>query len=355
MALYVIILCLAFVLAGVEFFGLRSRDKVWLFVAMIAVMVVLAGLRRPYVDRDYQNYAMTFGFMQYFPWKDILKAYSTYDMELGYIFLNKLFSFAGFSFAGFLFVYELGLGIVLARLIYKYSPYPLITLCLYVSLFYFIRDFTQIRFAFGSILMLYGLFKLSEGENRDGWILLICAGLLHNAAWIGVLVPLCYGLFYNRWVYLIFPPLGYIVGRFHPMYLLAHFMGLPEQITRYMISSVKISSGLLGYLFAFVLMIFGVFHYQKLKDLFGVKFDYLYIALSLGVFLGLMFLNFPIMQRISGALITASIFYIAFIIKMLSEKKWYGYRDIFAISVMLMYLYYGFRYILISHLLNPYF
>jgi len=334
---------------------LRSQDKIWLFAAMIGVMALVAGLRRPYVDRDYENYAMTFGFMQYLPWKDILSAYSTYNMELGYIFLNKLFSSLGFSFGAFLFLYELALGVVLARLIYKYSPYPLITLCLYVSLFYFIRDFTQIRFAFGCILMLYGLFKLSEAEKGAGWTLLICAGLLHNAAWIGIFIPLCYSLFYNRWLYLLFPPLGYIISLFHPMYLISHFVGLPEQITRYMMASVKISSGLMGYLFAFLLMIFGVFHYQKMKELFGVKFDYLFIALSLGVFFGLMFLNFPIMQRVSGALITASIFYIAFILRLLSEKKWYGYRDVFAFSVVLMYLYYGFRYILVSHILQPYF
>jgi hypothetical protein len=202
--------------------------------------------------------------------------------------------------------------------------------------------------------MLFGLFKLSEGE-RNGWLLLICAGLLHNAAWIGLLIPLCYSVLYNRWLYLIFPPLGYIISLFHPMYLIARFIGLPEQITRYMIPSVRVSSGIMGYLFAFLLMVFGVWHYEKLKSLFGVKFDYLFIALSLGVFLGLMFLNFPIMQRVSGALITASIFYIAFIIKALSEKKWYGYRDIFALSVVIMYMYYGFNYILVSHILRPYF
>jgi len=352
---YVIILSLAFLLAGVELVRLRSQDKVWLFAAMIAVMVLLAGLRGPYVDRDYGNYQIAFGYMQYLPWKDILSAYSIYNMELGYILLTKIFSSAGFSFAGFLFVYELVTGIVLARLIYKYSPYPLITLCLYVSLFYFIRDFTQIRFALACLLMLFGLFKHSEGERSSGLALLVCAGLLHNAVWIALMIPLSYSLFYNRWLYLAFPPLGYIVSLFHPMYLIARFVGLPEQISRYMIPSVRISSGLMGYLFAFLLMVFGVFHYKKLRDLFGVKFDYLFIALSLGVFLGLMFLNFPIMQRVSGALITAAIFYIAFVIKMLAEKKWYGYRDVFAFSVLLMYLYYGFRFILVARILKPYF
>lgn len=352
---YIVILCLSFLLSGLEYLRLRAKEKIWFFLGLVCILILFASLKPPHVDLDYENYATAYGYMKYLPWSHLFSAYSTYNMEFGYIFLNKLFSSIGFSFSGFLFFYELALGIVSARLMYKYSPYPLTTLCLYVSLFYFIRDLTQIRFAFSAILLLSGFFNLAEDKKWGGWICLICAGLLHNSAWIGLLIPLSYHFFYNRWLYLIFPPLGYIISLFHPIDLLLRFVGLPEQITRYLADPTAAASGFMIYPFAYMLMIFGVFHYPKMKELFGAKFEYLFISLAFGVFLGLMFLNFPIMQRISGALITAVVFYIAFIIKMLYEKKWYGYRDLFALSMLVVFLYYGFKLILIAHILKPYF
>jgi len=352
---YVIILSLSFLLTGLDFFRLRKKDNIWFFIAIIAILVLLSGLRPAGIDRDYAAYRTAYGYMQYLSWHDILGAYATYQLELGYVFLTKLFYSLGFSFGGFLFIYEFVLGTLLAFLIYKYSPYPFTTLCLYISLFYFLRNFTQIRFAFSAVLLLYGLFKFSEKKIIRGILFITLAGLLHNAAWIGLCVPLCYYTFYNRWLYIIFPPIGYIISFFHPIKIIFSLVGLPKQLTRYFHTTMNIGVGLMSYFFSYILLVLAVFHYQKLKELFGVKFEYLYISLALAVFIGLMFVDFPIMQRVSGALFTTSIFFVAYIIKMLTEREWYGYREVFAMGVVLIFLFYGFKLILISHILRPYF
>lgn len=352
---YLFIIFLSFVLAGLDFFQLRKVDKIWFFIGFISLLVLFSSLRPAGIDRDYEAYRMAYGYMHYFEWRNILSAYSTYQMEFGYIFLTKLFSSLGFSFGGFLFFYELISGIFLGVLIYKRSPFPLISLCLYVCLFYFLRDFTQIRFAFSCVLLLTGLFMFSDNNKPMGLVYLILAGLLHNSAWIGLLVPLCYYVCFNRWIYLLFPLFGYVISFFHPIKIILHAIGLPEQITRYFNTTTDVGAGVMSYLFSYGLLILSVFNFEKLKELFGAKFEYGYISLSLSVFIGLMFINFPIMQRISGALFTISIFFVPYIIKMFAEKKWYGYRDVLALGIVMVFLFYGVRLILIARILKPYF
>jgi|GEM_PF-3274109 len=352
---YITILLLSFLLVALDAVQLNRKEKLYFFVPFVALLIVFAGSRPPGIDRDYQWYNTAYGYMKYLGWSHLLQAYALYQFEIGYVFLTKLFYSLGLPFAGFLFLYEAAMGVVLGRLIYRYSPYPFTSLCMYVCLFYFLRDFTQIRFAFSAVLLVNGLLKFAEDKRRAGWACLIVAGLLHNSAWIGLFIPLFYTVFYNRWIYLLFPPLGYLISLFHPIQIILSLVGLPQQITRYLTEHVTIGASIMSYVFCYVLMILSVFHYEKLKALYGRKFEYLYISFALSTFIGLMFVEFPIMQRISGALFTTSILFVPYIIKTFTEKKWYGYREIFAFGIVLVYFYYGIKLILVGHLLKPFF
>lgn len=352
---YITIIIISVLLTRLDAVQLRKYDKLWFFVPFMLVLTLFVSLRPPAIDRDYVAYQTAYGYMQYFDWKDMLYAYSIYQLEWGYVFLTKLFYSLGFSFAAFLFVYEFLLGVLMARLFYKYSPYFFTSLCMYVCLFFFLRNFTQIRFAFASILLVYGLFQCAEKKMWTGLLCMIGGGLIHNAAWIGLFVPLCYLIFFNRWIYLIFPVLGIFVSLLHPIQLIASLVGLPGQITRYFTAPTEVGSSLMSYVFSYALLIISVLHYDKLKELFGRKFEYIYIALSISIFIGLAFIEFPIMQRISNALFTISIFLVPYLMKLLSEKRWYGYRDLFAFGVILVFFVYGAKLILVSHLLKPYF
>lgn len=355
MAPYIVILVLSFILVWLDYVQLNMKGKLLFFIPFIVILILFVSFRPPDIDRDYEAYRTAYSYMRYLNWNNLLSAYSTYQLEFGYVFLTKFFYSLGFSFAGFLVVYEFFLGVMLARLIFNYSPYFFTSLCMYVCLFYFLRNFTQIRFAFSAVLLLYALFKFAEKKRLAAWIYLITAGLLHNSAWIGLFIPLSYMVFYNRWIYLIFPPFGYIFSFFHPIHIILIIIGLPEQISRYLNSAVDVGASLMSYVFGYVLLIISVFNYQKIKEIYGAKFEYLYIALSFSTFIGLLFIHFPIMQRLSGALFTCSIFLVPYIIKVWSEKKMYGFREIFAFGIILVFFLYGIKLILVSHLLKPYF
>lgn len=355
MAPYLIIIIVAFFLTSLDFVRLNAREKLYFYIPFIFILILFAGLRPAGIDRDYAAYKNLYGYMEYFQWSEAFKAYSMYQMEPGYVLLNKFFFSLGFTYGQFLFIYELIIGIFLWKFIYKYSPFPFISVSMYVCLFYYFREFTQIRFAFSSTLVMSGLMNLGEEHHKKGYAYLILAGLIHNSAWVGLLIPLCYKFFYNRWIYLIFPPLGFLIGLFNPIGIILSLVGLPPQLARYLNTDMEMGSAFMSYLFMYTFLLISAFKYEKLKAMFGKKFEFIYVSASMSVFIGVMFLTFPIMQRLSGALFTISIIWIPYLMKMFYAERSFAWHDILGAVVVVLFIFYGLKLVLVSNLLHPYF
>lgn len=315
---------------------------------------LFAGLREVGVDRDSEAYHLLYSYMAYFPWKDIWKSQVIYAMEPGFVFLNKLSYSLGFSFPAFMLLIQIATAATLYPLIKRYSDYPMLSVIMYISYFYFFRDFTQIRYALACALLMSSLFALKEKKSIHWLLLQIAAGLIHNATWIGIFIVPMVRLIRNRYFYLVLPLIGYAIGKLQPVRLLVSFFQLPEQLTRYLSSDMDISASIVSSVFAFLVTILMVLFYDQLNE--KIKgFPIFYAVLSIAACIGFMFLDFPIMQRVSGALLTSVIWIMPWLISLFTIRD-SPVRHVALLMyflVLSLFVLYGIR-ILNSGLLEPY-
>lgn len=77
---------------------------------------------------------------------------------------------------------------LLAYIIYKYSPYPFLSLFIYISFFYFKRDIITIRYGCACMFCLLGIIKLIEKNNRLSYLFFFLGFLFHYS----VMSVICY-------------------------------------------------------------------------------------------------------------------------------------------------------------------
>ena len=95
---------------------------------------------------------------------------------------------------------------------YKNSIYPFISLLIYLSFFYFYRDFTQIRYALSCALVFWSIKYYLDKKLKYFFIFFIFAISFHNSAFILLLAIPFIHFVKNKLLYLLLPLPSFLIG-----------------------------------------------------------------------------------------------------------------------------------------------
>ena len=155
-----------------------------LFITLIAVCLVLvAGLRPIGLDRDSLNYAAVIG--------SNVGGVFFGSREPTFWLINAISQRSPLPVITTFFLLYAALGVVVkTAAILKFSPRPLLSLYLYITLYFVSHEFTQIRTGVAAGIYIFALHSLSRG-NRGAFLLrLFVAICFHYSAIIGLLMLL---------------------------------------------------------------------------------------------------------------------------------------------------------------------
>lgn len=322
---------------------------------LCALLVAFAGLRGLGVDNDGIAYEEAMGLASDISWGQLLAGDFDFTMERGYMLLNKAVDAVGGNIHVVFILMALATGLANYTLFYRRSPYPFCSLLVYVCFFYFYRDFTQIRYALSAGMGMWAVFMFIDRKYIHTALLVFFAAFFHSSVLVIPLLFLAYALVRNYWVYFFLPVLGAIGAFYDPVMYLFQLGGLPPTLVNY-VQQDEFGSG--GYMVSGVAQVFMlavlVYKDELLKLYPKRQLDILYIALSIGSFVNLLFISFAIMQRLSSMLFTAIVFLLPYLFSIIESKEREQYTGLFIrVLFMLFVLFYGLNMIDIG-LLRPY-
>ena len=325
------------------------------YIGYCSALVLFIGLRSVGVDNDGANYADAFNLAVELPWVDLLRGTYGETMERGYLLINKIIGTLGGDIrVVFLFMATVT-GAVNYTLIYKKSPLPFTSLFLYICFFFFYRDFTQIRFALSAGIGMWAIFGWLDRKYWWSALLVLCATTIHSSVLVILLLFVLYELRINMWGYFILPVFGLIGGFFNPIMVLFRLGGLPPTLAQYVEMEEFGSGGYVVSAIAQVLMTaMLVFRTRLIERYSEAWFNLMFVALSVGSFINLLFISFAIMQRLALLLFGAVLFALPALSHTLeSEDEEKFYALFFRVVLMVYVLYYGLK-MIDPGLMQPY-
>lgn len=354
MVIYYVIVILAFLLSIFDL--AKSNHLRWTVYTFFCVILVLfVGLRDLGVDNDSVNYSEAFNFGAATSWRDLILGDYDETMERGYLILNKIiFTLGGNIHTVFLVMAALT-GLINYVLIYKKSPYPFCSLLVYVCFFFFYRDFTQIRFSFAAAMSMWVLFEFLDKRYLNAVLLVTTATFFQSAALVMPLLILLYFVGRNYWIYFFLPFVGLVGSFYEPVEILFGLGGLPPTLAQY-VELDEIGRG--GYVISAIAQVFMlavmIFKQRLLRSYSKQTIDLMFIALSLGSFINLLFISFAIMQRLALLLFGVIVFLMPYIFRIFETHGKDKYTGLFLRFIfMLFVLYYGLN-MIDPELMRPY-
>ena len=290
------------------------------------VLTLFTGLRTIGVDNDSLNYWDAFQLAAGVPWTEIWAGNYPSSIERGYMLLNKLVYVAGADIRTVFMTMAVATGLVNYSLIFKKSPFPFTSLLIYVGFFFFYRDFTQIRYALSAGIGVWAIFLFLERRYWYALLLTVIFSFIHSAIWVVLLFVLSFVVIRNRFVYFALPVLGLVLGFFDPIILIFNFVGLPDTLTRYVLENEFGRGGYAISAIAQLVMVGFLLFWNALLANYPKRIvEGLFIAISIGSFINLLFISFSIMQRLSSLLFGLVIFALPYLFKavesQISEKE----------------------------------
>jgi len=315
-------LLLLFSSAMVVFDFVKDRHiQVIFFFLQCLVLTLFAGLRAVGVDNDSLNYWGEFQLAGGLSWTELLTGSYPSSVERGYMLLNKLVSSAGMGIHAVFMIMAVLTGLVNYTLIFKKSPYPFTSLVIYVGFFFFYRDFTQIRYALAAGVGMWAIFLFLEQRYWRSLTLVLAFAFIHSSVLVVSLFALAFMVIRNRFVYFVLPFIGLIGGFFDPIILIFNFVGLPDTLARYVLTNEFEKGGYVVSAIAQLVMLGFLVFWKPLVDYYPKRIiDGLFIGLSLGSFINLLFISFSIMQRLSLLLFGVILFALPYLFKAVESR-----------------------------------
>ncbi len=184
MAIYFIIfICLVTIGVFQQYTG-KKYDRLFLF--SVIFLILFSGLRGENVGFDYESYYDIFHSIT-----EITTA-SNFLIEPLFALLVTIVNSVG-SFNHFLIIIAILSISIKGFFIYRYSPYPLISILVYYVISFLINDMGQIRYGLAMSIVLLVFHELHRGKKLSVIILIFISILLHYSA--VVVLPIL--LFYN--------------------------------------------------------------------------------------------------------------------------------------------------------------
>ena len=155
MTIYYCVFILAFLMCIFDFVHEKTLYT-FVYILFCIFLISLVAFRHVGIDNDSQNYQNMFITYSYSSFNEIIRGGYGY-VEKGYVLLNKIIASLGGDFRILMVVMAVLTGIFNYCFFYKNSIYPFISLLIYLSFFYFYRDFTQIRYALSCALVFWSI------------------------------------------------------------------------------------------------------------------------------------------------------------------------------------------------------
>lgn len=158
--------------------------QIILFV-ISGMLILLAGLRVD-IGYDYDSYKDIFNNAPNL-YQLIVYGNRT-SIEIGYILINSIVKTIGGNFNLVLFISASISLVIITKSLTKYSVYPILSILIYVSRFYFVRDMGQIRSSIACAIVLYSIKFINRKKLKEFTITILIACLFHNVAFVGFLL-----------------------------------------------------------------------------------------------------------------------------------------------------------------------
>lgn len=164
-------------------------------------MVLFAGFRVPYLDKDYGVYK--------FLWQ--LKSVKEYA-EISFVVIKyTVKDLLKLKFSALLLLYAfIGVGVKIYG-IRKISPFVFSSLLLYFSHYFLLHEMTQIRIGVATGFMLIAVYYLMKKDYYAYYSLALCAVCFHYSASLCLLFPLLKNDSKTIKVYALLVPIGYVL------------------------------------------------------------------------------------------------------------------------------------------------
>lgn len=323
--LILLVIIIAFIVNDYAKLSLKLQRNIERIVLLL--IIVLAGVRKN-IGFDYDSYYKIFestskvkNFMEFYFHDQIIK------VEIGFSFLISLLKTLSLDYNFFLLITSFFSLITLYYSIRKYSVNVMLSIGLYYSRFYFLRDMNQIRSALSCSVVLLGISFLEKKEKRKYFFIVLIASLIHK----GALIFIVFYLFNN------FVETSRI--KLFLIFVVAYFLTmLPiEIILNDLLSGVVSNSYLAGgwlnekTIFFNKVILIGLFQlitYTLLEKKIAPKYDYYYLIrniYSLALLILILLTNFYVLgSRLSTFLLTVEIFLIPSIALGIKQNKAYN-------------------------------
>lgn len=176
-----------------DFSSIKFKSNIfWIFVL---VLIIISSSKNENTSFDTGNYIISFykapGFNNFF---DL----SNFRFEPGYVALERFSKLISTEFHLLFTLVSILTLVPLSYIIKKYSPYPFLSLFIYVACFYFKRDIITIRFALSCIMMFISIIKLSQDNYSKSILFAFIAFLFHYTALSYLLFLPVFRLLYNQ-------------------------------------------------------------------------------------------------------------------------------------------------------------
>lgn len=290
----------------VEFYyydWLKQRKKIYigLYILLTFLLILHAGLRGIGIDRDsimYQEYFMYFSKKSYY---DLLFNNDHRVKEIGYLLLNKFFSnkFLNFRFLLF-FVSSITIGIK-SFAFYKYTDRPVFAAFIYLATFFYLREYTQIRDAMAVSFMILTTIFFFKKKYLISFVYFLLATSFHNLALCVYPILLMVKYIKENQYYYIGIIIAMLFFYFIDYDYILNNNWIPYQLSKYNMVSGRGSFSIL------MLGVLGVLFYkiESLKN--DIFLNDCYRLVLLGIMIGFLLFNHPVLLRITSFLMFFSI------------------------------------------------
>ncbi|APS37430.1 EpsG family protein [Salegentibacter sp. T436] len=237
------------------------------------------------------------------------------------------------------------------KIFWKYSPYPILSLLIYASHEFYVKDWTQIRAGLASVIILYGIKFLFSGKDKKFIITVIIAAGFHYIAVIAIPLLFLRNLknpkkFYSR-ALLLAAGISLLIPFKATLIQLSEYGLIPYRISQYFyyqkyafemaITDIIIIKGV-------ILSLISIYYYNRLAS----KYSFYSIILSyqvLATIYLLVFRDFSIMAvRANGLLYVVEPILIILLLNQIKQKGF----------VFMGAFLYSFLWIFYDQFLNPF-
>lgn len=159
----------------------KGRYRNIYIVSMAALHAFVCGFRYMYLTGDLQKYAYDYSQMTSYGWFSDQVLHE--GRNAGFFWLMKLFStWTRGDFQIFLIALAIATQIIVAVLIYKYSPKPWLSYLVYNCMGFYVAGFSLIKQYLAMAIIMWAMMAVFEKKPVRFLILVFVAGLIHTPA-----------------------------------------------------------------------------------------------------------------------------------------------------------------------------